>query len=95
MYLEQPRVNFQYRFIMLLESAIDGTYLASSFDSVNQIYSNEFRPSIRLVNEIDTNGDGFTDQLDLSIQVSGINPTTNTIRSVKLLLLFNVALSVR
>ena len=92
-YVEQPVVNYQYRFIVLLESA-DTTYLASSYENINQIYSNEFRSSIRSVNEIDPDSNGYKSALSLNITIGGIDSTTNNIRNAKILLLFNVGLSV-
>lgn len=86
-YTEQPIVQFQYRFIALLEGE-NNAYLSSSYENINQIYSNEFRPSVRTINEEDSNEDGINDILNLDIYISGI-PSIETITSVKLLLLFN------
>jgi hypothetical protein len=92
-YVEQPRVNYQYRFIALLESS-DSLYVASSFDNINQIYTNEYRPSIRSVNEVDLDNNGYKESLDMTISINGIDTTTMVIQSVKLILLLNVNLTV-
>ena len=45
LYSEQPRINFQYRYIAVAEGDA-GLYLASSYENVNQIFSNEYRPAV-------------------------------------------------
>jgi hypothetical protein len=90
MFTEKPEISFQYRYIAILESEAN-TYVSSSFSNVNEIYVDEYRPSIRSVQEIDTDDDGINDQLKFNMFVSGIN---DNIKSVKLLLLFNTTLSV-
>ena len=45
---EQPAIYFQYRYIILLETD-NNIYLSSSFDNLNQIYSNEYLPNVRTV----------------------------------------------
>lgn len=91
-FTEQPIISFQYRFIALLEG-INGAYLSSSYENINQIYSNEFRPSVRTILEIDENEDGYNDELNFEIYISGI-ASTESIQSVKLLLLFNNSLAI-
>ena len=46
--LEQPAVNFQYRYLVLLETA-NSFYFTSSYDNVNQIYMDAFLPAMRTV----------------------------------------------
>ncbi|CAF1047757.1 unnamed protein product [Brachionus calyciflorus] len=89
-FTEQAEVKFQYRFIALLEGETN-TYISSSYESINQIYSNEYRPSVRTITELDTNEDGINDLLELSIFISGI--PIDTITNIKLILLFNSTLS--
>ncbi len=45
---EQPIIQFQYRYIILIETD-KNVHLSSSFDNLNQIYSNEFLPVVRTV----------------------------------------------
>lgn len=47
-FTEMPDIKFQYRYIVLLEGD-DSTYISSSYESINQIYENEFRSSVRIV----------------------------------------------
>jgi transmembrane protein 231 len=92
-FTEQPQINFQYRFIILLESETN-VYLTSTYEHINEIYSQEFKPSIRTVTEEDTNDDGYIDTLNLNVHISGIDSSAN-IRNAKILLLFKVKLLVR
>lgn len=48
-FIEQARTNFQYRYICILEDD-SNVYLSSSYENVNQIYINDYKPSIRTVN---------------------------------------------
>jgi hypothetical protein len=48
---EKPIVNFQYRFLAILETDTS-FYLSSSFESLNEIYGNNYRPFDLNVNDI-------------------------------------------
>lgn len=47
-FTEMPDIKFQYRYIVILEGD-DNIYISSSYESINQIYENEFRSSVRIV----------------------------------------------
>lgn len=87
---EKPTVNFQYRFIAILNGNND-FYLASSYDTINEIYSSNYRPHVINVEEANSNN-GYIDCLKLSIFISGI-PPSELVNNAKLLLLFNSSLS--
>lgn len=47
-FTESPDIKFQYRYIAILEGD-NGMFISSSYESINQIYQNEYRSSVRTV----------------------------------------------
>ncbi|RNA25571.1 transmembrane protein -like [Brachionus plicatilis] len=90
-FTETPDIKFQYRYIAILEGE-SNLYISSSYESINQIYQNEYRSSVRIINELDTDDDGFPDLLEFNLLISGV--PIDTITNVKLMLLFNSTISV-
>lgn len=50
-YSEQPLIQYKYRFIALFETS-NNFIVSSSFDNINDIYSNHYRGSYRTVSAI-------------------------------------------
>lgn len=88
---EHAEIKFQYRYIAFFETD-SNFYLTSSYDNINQIYSDSYLPNVRTIVEIDSNDNLKNDWLEFDLFVSGI-PKAEIVKTVKLLLFFNNTLT--
>jgi len=94
-YSEQARVNYSSQYILLLDNSEGSlsSFFSSSFATLNSISQNALIPSTSTSELLDTNKDGITDQISVSLQLimnSGIS-----IDSMNLFLIFQYELQAK
>ena len=94
-YSEQARVNYSSQYILLLDNSEGSlsSFFSSYFATLNSISQNALIPSTSTSELLDTNKDGITDQISVSLQLimnSGIS-----IDSMNLFLIFQYELQAK
>ena len=94
-FAEQARVNYSSQYILLLDNSEGSlsSFFSSSFATLNSISQNALIPSTSTSELLDTNKDGITDQISVSLQLimnSGIS-----IDSMNLFLIFQYELQAK
>jgi len=90
-YMEQPDVNFKKE-VLLIANTMAGNYLAwSTFSNYNLLLGDNFRSSSVSSYQVDANGDGLNDQLNITLQLPLDN--SEEIVGFQLLLFFDYQLT--
>ncbi|KAI8520068.1 hypothetical protein Bbelb_033250 [Branchiostoma belcheri] len=90
-YREQPDVSFKHQVLLLLQTSQTGDYLVwSTYQNFNQLQQGRVRVPLVKSREEDSNRDGKSDALQMTIQVPLLD--TEEVYSVDLLLFFQYRL---
>jgi transmembrane protein 231 len=94
-YTEQPRINYSSKYIAILGN-IDATttqFFSSSYASLNTLFQNVIIPGTNTFSAIDNDGDGVTDQFDITIEL--LLSSTVNINNINVWLIFEYELRAR
>ncbi|XP_035680504.1 transmembrane protein 231-like [Branchiostoma floridae] len=90
-YREQPDVSFKHQILLLLQTSQTGDYLVwSTYQNFNQLQQGRVRVPLVKSREEDSNRDGKSDALQMTVQVPLLD--TEEVYSVDLLLFFQYKL---